>query len=261
MSNVKFFYGTTTPTTSNLPDGGIHFNTRDSKIITVRQGDTLNEFLGTDENVMQWYNSPESSPSAPTSSDDILPLLASNAFSGPLEDGASAVGQAQCVGGVGVSYKGHIHAAGFLSTDNGFYGKGSGLTNLNANNITSGILSVTRGGTGRSTLNDFKKDLGLNQIVTLHKTGTVNFNSPDGIYYLADYGTWSCPGIVVGINFNNSNGGKYSKTIKISTPSTFSTSVYCQYNSTAVPPMYETFNPNRLSGTMKYDVSIYYIVL
>ena len=45
-------------------------------------------------------------------------------------------------------------------------GDGSQLQNLNASNITSGILSVTRGGTGRGVLNGILKGDGTNAITT-----------------------------------------------------------------------------------------------
>ena len=57
----------------------------------------------------------------------------------------------------------------------GFYGKGSNLTNLNAGNISTGILSIARGGTGRSsfTQTDRSKLLQLSANgSTIQATGT-----------------------------------------------------------------------------------------
>ena len=58
--------------------------------------------------------------------------------------------------GLGTSVKKWLNV---YATD--FYGSGAGLTNLNADNISSGILSVARGGTGATTAPETRVALGI----------------------------------------------------------------------------------------------------
>lgn len=47
MANVSFAYGNTVPTTSNLGEGGIYFNTS-KRSIYLNRGGSIYEFVGTD---------------------------------------------------------------------------------------------------------------------------------------------------------------------------------------------------------------------
>lgn len=47
MGAVQFFYGSTVPTTSNLPTGGLYFNTSNNKIY-LNSGSSITIYDGTD---------------------------------------------------------------------------------------------------------------------------------------------------------------------------------------------------------------------
>ena len=65
---------------------------------------------------------------------------------------------------------GGVAANGYLQTN----GNGSGLTNLNANNITAGTLPIDRGGTNATTAPDARTNLGLGTLAVMSPTGTAN---------------------------------------------------------------------------------------
>ena len=68
-----------------------------------------------------------------------------------------------CLGGIDTTT---ITASGLITSSTGFKGNGAQLTNLNASNISDGTLTVTRGGTGLSTLP-------LNQILIGNNTSSI----------------------------------------------------------------------------------------
>jgi hypothetical protein len=63
---------------------------------------------------------------------------------------------------------GGVPAVSYLQTD----GNGSGLTNLNANNVSAGTLPIARGGTNAATASDARTNLGLGTLATMSPTGT-----------------------------------------------------------------------------------------
>jgi hypothetical protein len=75
---------------------------------------------------------------------------------------------------------------GSLIVDNTITGNGSGLTALNASNISSGTLAVARGGTGATDATNARTNLGLGNVTNESKatmftsptfTGTITFDN------------------------------------------------------------------------------------
>ena len=88
---------------------------------------------------------------------------------------------------------GGVAAANYLQTN----GNGSGLTNLNAGNISTGTLAIANGGTGAANAANARANLGLGPLSTVSPTGT-----PGPATFLRGDNTWasSATEIVASIN-------------------------------------------------------------
>ena len=126
-----------------LNDGGSSANTKDSGIV-IHRGTSQNVAIVWDEDGQTAGGAFRFIATGDTASSTDVSMTPQN------ENGENVIGGASALGFQDV-YAAHFRAVGAGNTS-GFVGDGSGVTNLNMGNASSGTLAAARGGTGLSSI-------------------------------------------------------------------------------------------------------------